>query len=197
MLMPMKFREPIARGEITLTYRRWKKLQVVVGNRYRTAAGRLQVDKIDIVADVSRITQADAKRAGFESKEAILKFLRGDEAVPVYRIRFHPVEGPDERSELAADDALQEADVAEISRRLERLDRASSWGAWTHDTLRVIHQQPAVLAAELAASFGRETQPFKLDVRKLKGLGLTISLPKGYELSPRGEAYLRAIDQGS
>jgi hypothetical protein len=196
MLMPMKFREPIARGEITLTYRRWKKLQVVVGNKYRTGAGRLQVDKIDVV-DPERITKADAKRAGFESKEALLKFLRGDEAIPVYRIRFHPVEGPDERSELAATDALRAEDVAEISTRLDRLDNASSWGAWTRDTLRAIQQRPAVLAAELAASFGRETQPFKLDVRKLKGLGLTISLPKGYELSPRGEAYLRAIDQAS
>ena len=39
-------------------------------------------------------------------------------------------------------------------------------------------------------SFGRETLPFKIDVRKLKNLGLTISLPIGYELSPRGEAYL-------
>ena len=38
-------------------------------------------------------------------------------------------------------------------------------------------------------------QPFKRDVRKLKEMGLTISLLVGYELSPRGEAYLRAIDK--
>jgi hypothetical protein len=37
---------------------------------------------------------------------------------------------------------------------------------------------------------GRETKPFKLDVRKLKNLGLTISLKIGYELSPRGRAFL-------
>jgi hypothetical protein len=30
-----------------------------------------------------------------------------------------------------------------------------------------------------------------VDVRKLKNLGLTLSLEKGYRLSPRGEAYLR------
>ena len=30
-------------------------------------------------------------------------------------------------------------------------------------------------APDLAASVGRETQPFKLDVRKLKNLGLTIT----------------------
>jgi hypothetical protein len=37
---------------------------------------------------------------------------------------------------------------------------------------------------------GRETAPFKLDVRKLKNLGLTTSHRIGYELSPRGAAYL-------
>ena len=36
-----------------------------------------------------------------------------------------------------------------------------------------------------------ERAPFKLNVRKLKALGLTESLEKGYRLSPRGEA-LRA-----
>jgi hypothetical protein len=33
--------------------------------------------------------------------------------------------------------------------------------------------------------------PFKLDVRKLKELGLTESLPVGYRLSPRGEFLLQ------
>ena len=41
-----------------------------------------------------------------------------------------------------------------------------------------------------AAGFGRETLPFKTDVRKLKNLGLTDSLEVGYRLSPRGRAYL-------
>lgn len=50
--------------------------------------------------------------------------------------------------------------------------------------------QPATRAADLAAGFGRETAPFKLDVRKLKHLGLTESLEVGYRLSPRGEAHL-------
>ena len=51
----------------------------------------------------------------------------------------------------------------------------------------------AVRAADLAASLGRDTAPFKLDVRKLKALGLTISLEVGYRLSARGEAVLRKI----
>lgn len=41
-----------------------------------------------------------------------------------------------------------------------------------------------------AAELGRERDPFKIDVRKLKGLGLTQSFDVGYALSPRGEAYV-------
>jgi hypothetical protein len=87
---------------------------------------------------------------------------------------------------------LAAGDVDEITRRLDRLDRASAYGEWTRAVLDVIDRRPAVRAADLAQEFGRETQPFKLDVRKLKNLGLTISLERGYRLSPRGEAYLRA-----
>ena len=36
-----------------------------------------------------------------------------------------------------------------------------------------------------------ETPRFKMNVRKLKGLGLTESLKVGYRLSPRGEAFLQ------
>jgi hypothetical protein len=39
-----------------------------------------------------------------------------------------------------------------------------------------------------------ERLPFKANVRKLKRLGLTISLETGYRLSPRGEAYLTAVE---
>ena len=54
----------------------------------------------------------------------------------------------------------------------------------------MIAERPATRAAELASALGRETQPFKRDVRKLKNLGLTLSLERGYELSPRGRAFL-------
>jgi hypothetical protein len=37
---------------------------------------------------------------------------------------------------------------------------------------------------------GRDLDPFKIDVRKLKNLGLTRSFDVGYEVSPRGRSYL-------
>ena len=60
--------------------------------------------------------------------------------------------------------------------------------------MRLIAENPHVRAPDLAASVGRETAPFKNDVRKLKALGLTISHSPGYELSPRGHALLRRLD---
>src|SRR5918992_1122207 len=74
--------------------------------------------------------------------------------------------------------------------RLARLDGASSHGPWTESTLRAISASPGVRAADLADGLGREKLPFKADVRKLKALGLTESLERGYRLSPRGRAWL-------
>jgi hypothetical protein len=192
MLMQTRFRDAIERGAVTLTFRRWKRPQVVAGNTYRTAAGRIVVDAVDVV-DPGRITTADAKRAGFGSREELLGELRGSPDLPTYRVRFHPASDADPRSTLAETAGLSNEDVDDIARRLARLDRASSHGSWTHEVLGTIAARPAVRAADLAAGFGRETQPFKLDVRKLKNLGLTISLDVGYRLSPRGEAYLAAV----
>ena len=55
--------------------------------------------------------------------------------------------------------------------------------------LDLIADNPQRRAPDLAELEGRDTAPFKIDVRKLKALGLTISHPVGYELSPRGIAY--------
>jgi hypothetical protein len=189
--MPGRFRDAIDRGEITLTFRRWKRCQVVAGNVYRTAAGRLRVDAVDHI-DPARITAREARAAGFTSPDEVRAQLRGADDLPTYRIRFHPEQGADPRADLAATDALSPDDIAEVTRRLERLDRASSHGPWTMQVLEAIAARPAVRAADIAVDFGREREDFKIDVRKLKNLGLTISLEVGYRLSPRGEAYLRA-----
>jgi len=193
VLMQVRFRDAVADGTVTLTFRRWKRPQVVAGRTYRTAAGRIVVDAIDVV-DPARITAGDARRAGFATRAELLAELRGTDDLPTYCIRFHAADGPDPRAELAADGALDAAEIEAIRARLDRLDRAGAHGPWTMAVLRAIAARPATRAADLAASFGRETQPFKLDVRKLKNLGLTLSLEVGYRLSPRGEAYLAAVD---
>jgi hypothetical protein len=188
VLFQQRFWAGIADGSITLTFRRWKRPQVVAGRPNRTPAGRIHIVSIREI-DPSRITARDAKRAGFPDAGAVRDALRGTDDVPTYRIEFEYLDEPDPRAMLASSDALAADDVADIRRRLDRLDRASSHGPWTDQTLELIATQPAVRAPELAAGVGRETQPFKLDVRKLKALGLTMSLKVGYELSPRGRAF--------
>lgn len=192
MLFLKRFWEPIARGEITVTFRRWKAQQVLAGRRYRTAAGIIEIESVSLWSE-DNITDTDAQQSGHADARSLLADLPVRPGLPLYRIQFHVVEDPDPRAELAARADLTAAEAVEISRRLQRLDRASPHGPWTMSVLEMIESHPGTRAPDLAAHFGRETQPFKTDVRKLKNLGLTLSLKIGYRLSPRGEAYLATI----
>lgn len=194
MLFEQRFWPLIQDGTVTVTFRRWKRRQAAPGRRRRTAFGFIDVDSVDVV-DPAGITQDDAVAAGYPDAATLISDLRGTPDLPTYRIAFRYADAPDPRALLAADDELDAADVAAIDARLARLDAASAAGPWTRTILRLIADRPAVRAADLAASVGRETLPFKTDVRKLKNLGLTLSLQVGYTLSPRGEAYLRAAER--
>jgi ribosomal protein S19E (S16A) len=59
----------------------------------------------------------------------------------------------------------------------------------------LIGRNPGVRAGDLASQFGQERAAFKVNVRKLKGLGLTESLETGYRLSPRGRALLDSVEK--
>jgi hypothetical protein len=196
VLFTQRFWPGITDGSITVTFRRWKRLQVVAGHRYRTPAGMVEVESVDVV-DPRRIRDADARRSGFDTAATLVADLRGTPDLPVYRIAFHRVDEPDPRAALAAAGDLDPDAVATIDRRLDRLDAASSNGAWTAAVLALIDANPERRAGDLAEMLGRERLSFKADVRKLKNLGLTTSLPVGYRLSPRGRAYLDATRRQS
>jgi hypothetical protein len=189
MLVPLRLKPGIEDGSVTVLLRRWRTRQAIAGRRYRTVCGMLEVDAVDVL-DAAAITDADARAAGAADAESARAELRGPEELPVTRVRFHLVTEPDPRAVLAADDALGDEDVAAIAARLERMDRASSHGPWTIAALEAIAARPEVRAPDLAAAAGRETLDFKRDIRKLKAMGLTLSFPVGYRLSPRGEAFL-------
>ncbi|MBA3360583.1 MAG: hypothetical protein H0T94_03790 [Acidimicrobiia bacterium] len=184
-----RFWEPIAAGEVTVAIRRWDRPRVVAGRRYRTAGTILEVDSVETV-DEDAISDELALLAGYRSAAELIHELRDRPMGATFVVRFHVVAGPDPRTVLAETDQLSDADIAEINRRLDRLDRSSTHGPWTRQVLEMIASNPGRRAPDLAAELGRETLPFKVDVRKLKNLGLTNSLRVGYELSPRGEAYV-------
>lgn len=193
MLFPGEDIAGVADGRITGAFRRWERPRVVAGRVYRTNAGRLLVEIIEPI-DTAAITAEDARAAGRPDAGAARRALRGAEGDPVFRIGFHHATGPDPRADLAADDRLDAAALGDVLTRLARLDRASRHGPWTQAVLRCIADRPGVRAPDLATSFGLETQPFKVDVRKLKNLGLTYSLAVGYRLSPRGRMVLAHLD---
>ena len=186
MLLPRHVLDGIAAGELTLAFRRFRRPTVRAGGTLRTRIGVLAIEAVELVAE-DEITDDDAVRAGFRDREALLRRLPREG--PVHRVTLR-LAGPDPRVELRERATLAASEREAIGARLARLDRASRSGPWTRAVLELIEARPAVLAAELAADLGREKQPFKADVRKLKELGLTESLEVGYRLSPRGRAYL-------
>lgn len=192
MLFEKRLRDGIHDGSLTATFRRWRRPQVVVGGYYRTQLDMIEVTDVAVVTPDS-IDAADVLNAGYASADAMLADLRGAQDAPIFRIRFRRLDTGDPRDALAADGALSTDDIADISQRLDRLDRASPRGPWTATTLSAIQDRPDVVASQLAASFGLETLVFKRNVRTLKALGLTLSQPVGYRLSPRGRAYLDSI----
>jgi hypothetical protein len=68
---------------------------------------------------------------------------------------------------------------------LGRLDAGKN-GPWTLQYLRLINKYPERRAGDLADMIGMDKFEFKINVRKLKDLGLTVSHEIGYSISPLG-----------
>lgn len=198
LLFQKRFHAGLVDGSVTLTFRRWVKPHVRAGGRYRChPIGVLEVDAVEQVK-MREISERDALASGFPTRAGLVDYLQSakpDEALapgsPVWRVRLHHG-GDGDRIELALEAELSAEDVKSIQTRLAKLDAN---GAWTKKTLGLIQAHPRVAASQLAKKLGRETEPFKIDVRKLKKLGLTQSFEVGYEISPRGRAYLDAIQR--
>ncbi|WP_040518241.1 ASCH domain-containing protein [Gordonia neofelifaecis] len=201
MLISKVVAEGIRDGRITAQYRRWDAPRVKPGSTQLTAAGVVRFTRVAKVADVDRISDRAARAAGMKDAAALRRALtpkpdrkpseRGSKGGhTVYRINLEWA-GEDPRIALRAQVPTRD-ELTEIAGRLDRLDRRPS-GPWTRDILEWIRDNPQVVSKELAAIRGVELLPMKVDIRKLKALGLTISHDVGYELSPRGAAYLDSL----
>jgi hypothetical protein len=187
VLIPPATAAGIADGSVTLAFRRWDRPRMRPGSTQRTGAGVVRIDSVDEI-DPETLTEDDAVRAGVRSLAQLRRLIDRRDGAHVYRMQVS-LAGADPRVALRAQVELTEEERRDVDRRLDRMD-ASRNAPWTREVLRLIAARPGVRAPDLAASLGRETVPFKRDVRKLKELGLTHSLAVGYEISPRGRAYL-------
>ena len=203
LLFPRRFWAGLIDGSITLTFRRWPRARVKPGGRYRChPVGVLEVDGVDKVLLLD-VDDAEARQAGFADRAELRRYVEegapsaaADPAVPLFRVRLHHG-GDGDRVAGALDATLTTEQVHEIHDKLRRLDDRSTVGAWTARTLALIAERPRVAAGRLAEHLERDKAEFKADVVKLKKLGLTQSFEVGYELSPRGKAYLEAAGAGA
>jgi hypothetical protein len=181
-------------GRVRCTYRRWEVVRPKVGSRFTTSAGVVEVTSIT-PADQQQLTERDAADAGFDCVAELIKWCSAKGQGDLYRVGI-VLAGPDPRVALRGAHELDSGDVAALNTKLDRMDRAAEQ-PWTRNTLRQIQRLPGVVSTELAAEVGQERHAYKLRVRRLKALGLTESLERGYRLSPRGVAYLAALDSAS
>ncbi len=204
MLISKPVADGIRSGTITMQYRRWDAPRVPAGGRQLTPAGLIEFGAVTEIKDVVTLTDRQARAAGFRDAAALRKALaprptrqpsargaKGGERI--YRIRVRWV-GEDPRLELR-EQVPDEAELAELAAKVARLDVGKASGPWTRQVLEWIRDNPQVVSKELATLLGRELLPLKVDIRKLKALGLTISHEVGYELSVRGRVYLASLDE--
>ncbi len=75
------------RGEIDVAFRWWTKPTVKAGGFLQTAVGRLAIVSLEPIR-VADVTVADAKRAGFPTKAALLKAFPRKRGSRLYRVEF-------------------------------------------------------------------------------------------------------------
>lgn len=188
MLLDKRELAGIEGGTVTAVFRRWRSPRIRVGTRFRTPIGLVEITGLARTTP-EVVSETEAHAAGFADLAELHSWL-DDRPGDLYRIELQWA-GVDPRVALRDDDNLSEAEIAEVRRRLARMDlRADS--PWTWQTLRLIEANPGVVSTELAAIMGLERQYFKRRVRRLKEMGLTESLEIGYRISRRGRALLNA-----
>jgi hypothetical protein len=89
-----ELRDDIAAGDITLSFRLWRRPQAKVGGRYRVGRVEIEVDGMELVPFAS-ISATDVRLAGEPDRETLRR--RAAHAGPiaddtlVYRVAFHVV----------------------------------------------------------------------------------------------------------
>lgn len=190
MLFKQKILTEIKSGKVSLAFRKWKKASVKKGTILKTSVGLIEIVNVTPTTE-EKITGKDAINAGFSTKEELLQSFWNNESTGLYKItvRYH---SEDPRVALREQQHLSQEAFISIQKRLERLDLGKQ-GAWTIKVLEAIQQPPRMRAIDLSGITGFEKEWLKINIRKLKNIGLTISHETGYEIAPRGIAYMKML----
>ncbi|WP_293312158.1 hypothetical protein [Pedobacter sp. UBA5917] len=188
MLIKTIVLDGIKSGKISLAFRKWNKPSAKKGSSIKTAVGIIEI--IDVtIKKPEEITINDLKQAGFSGIEELEKSFPANATGNLYEIRLK-YKSEDPRLQLRKKTSLSPDEFMLLDEKLNRLDKNSKKGDWTIAVLKAIANHPRLKAGDLALKLGTEKEWLKLNIRKLKNLGLTISYEPGYTLSPLGEYFL-------
>jgi hypothetical protein len=89
-----ELREAVIAGDITVSFRLWRRPHVRVGGRYRLGPAEIEVDGLDLVV-ASTIEPEDVRRSGEPDVASLRRRAAhagpvGDDTV-LYRVEFHVV----------------------------------------------------------------------------------------------------------
>ena len=89
-----ELRDDVASGDITVSFRLWRRRKVKVGGRYPVGPVVIEVDSIEQVP-FSSVTRTDVRRSGEQDREELRRRAAHagpiDDDTLVYRIEFHVV----------------------------------------------------------------------------------------------------------
>ena len=193
MLFTRDVLEKIKKGEMKLAFRRWIRPRVKTGSLIHTAVGQIEISQVSQVK-LTDIKKEDIKLAGYSSMDELQKSFYHQGKGDIYRIELN-FSGPDPRIELRNKANLSDQELQDICLKLDRYDKFSKVGPWTWKVLNLIDEHPHQKAADLAQASGFEKEWLKVNIRKLKNLGLTISHNPGYEVSRRGKKVLQHLNE--
>ncbi|HEY5016861.1 MAG TPA: hypothetical protein VIJ82_27620 [Streptosporangiaceae bacterium] len=94
-----ELREAVLSGDITVSFRLWRRPRVRPGGQYRVGPAQIEVDSVELMP-FAAITLADIGRSGERDRESLRQ--RAAHAGPItdntllYRIEFHLVGPPDD-----------------------------------------------------------------------------------------------------
>jgi len=88
-------RPDVISGDVTVSYRLWRRPKVRAGGRYPVGPAQIEVDSVELVP-FTAITAADVRRSGEPDRESLRR--RAAHAGPIddetllYRVEFHLVD---------------------------------------------------------------------------------------------------------
>lgn len=191
MLFKKKFLALLEEGRIHIAFRKWTRPSVSQSGTLLTPVGQLRIIALKKIA-YSQISDEQISQAGYENRKELDTELAFKNSGDIYLIRFERA-GADPRIALRKNTTILDDEMTQILEKLKRLDERGTIKNWTQRILEIVDIEPGKYAIEYATKLGYEKEWFKLNIRKLKNLGLTVSLKNGYEISPRGRSILKEI----